>query len=105
MYGRRASKKHIETVSKLKKKFQTKSEVSKNQTSNEKQRNSNISEKCTPGSMNSSFGDFFREFWRGILGGVRDYLGEVLGGFDWKNKGIQQEKQAKLYRTKIEKIK
>ena len=36
---------------------------------------------CTPGSMNSLFGDFFREFWRGILGGVRDYLGEVLGGF------------------------
>ena len=36
---------------------------------------------CTPGSMNSLFGDFFREFWRGILGGVRDYLGEVLAGF------------------------
>ena len=35
----------------------------------------------TPGSMNSLFSDFFREFWRGILGGVRDYLGEVLGGF------------------------
>ena len=36
---------------------------------------------CTPGSMNSLFSDFFMEFWRGILGGVRDYLGEVLGGF------------------------
>ena len=35
----------------------------------------------TPGSMNSLFSDLFREFWRGILGGVRDYLGEVLGGF------------------------
>ena len=35
----------------------------------------------TPGSMNSLFSDFFREFWRGILGGVRDYLGQVLGGF------------------------
>ena len=35
----------------------------------------------TPGSMNSLFGDFFKEFWRGILGGVRDYLGEVLVGF------------------------
>ena len=35
----------------------------------------------TPGSMNSLFGDFFREFWRGILGGVRDYLGEIWGGF------------------------
>ena len=35
----------------------------------------------TPGSMNSLFSDFFGEFWRGILGGVRDYLGEVLGGF------------------------
>ena len=29
----------------------------------------------TPGSTNSLFSDFFREFWRGILGGVRDYLG------------------------------
>ena len=36
---------------------------------------------CTPGSMNSLFSDFFREFWRGILAGVRDYLGEILGGF------------------------
>ena len=34
----------------------------------------------TPASMNSLFSDFFRDFWRGILGGVRDYLGEVLGG-------------------------
>ena len=41
----------------------------------------------TPGSMNSLFSDFFREFWRGMSGGVRDYLGEVLGGFYWKNKG------------------
>ena len=37
--------------------------------------------KFTPGSMNSLFSDFFREFWRGILGGARDYLGEMLGGF------------------------
>ena len=35
----------------------------------------------TPGSMNSLFSDLFMEFWRGILGGVRDYLGEVWGGF------------------------
>ena len=35
----------------------------------------------TPGSMNSLFSDFFREFWRGLLGGVRDYLGEIVGGF------------------------
>ena len=35
----------------------------------------------TPGSINSLFSDFFREFWRGISGGVRDYSGEVLGGF------------------------
>ena len=33
------------------------------------------SRSSTPGSMNSLFGDFFRVFWRGILGGVRDYLG------------------------------
>ena len=32
-------------------------------------------------SLNSLFGDLFREFGRGILGGVRDYFGEVLGGF------------------------
>ena len=36
---------------------------------------------CTPGSMNSLFSDFFRECWRGMLGGVRDYLGESLGDF------------------------
>ena len=35
----------------------------------------------TPGSINSLFSDFFREFWRGISGGVRDYLGEILEGF------------------------
>ena len=35
----------------------------------------------TPGSMNSLVSDFFTEFWKGILGGVRDYLGEILGGF------------------------
>ena len=35
----------------------------------------------TPGLINSLFSDFFRELWRGILGDVRDYLGEVLGGF------------------------
>ena len=35
----------------------------------------------TPGSMNSLFSDLFKEFWRGILGGVRDYLGKVLEGF------------------------
>ena len=32
----------------------------------------------TPGSINSLFSDFVRELWRGILGGVRDYFGEVL---------------------------
>ena len=32
-------------------------------------------------SLSSLLGDFFREFWRGILEGVRDYLGEVFGGF------------------------
>ena len=38
-------------------------------------------ETSTPGSMNSLFGDFFREFWRGILGGVRDYLGGDVDRF------------------------
>ena len=36
---------------------------------------------CTRGSMNSLFSDFFTEFWRGIFGGARDYVGEMLGGF------------------------
>ena len=36
---------------------------------------------ATPGSINSLFSDFFNNFWRGILGGVRDYLGDILGGF------------------------
>ena len=35
----------------------------------------------TPGSMNSLFSDLFKEVWRDILGVVRDYSGEVLGGF------------------------
>ena len=51
-----------------------------NETENRKT-NMEIYSTNTPGSMNSLFSDFFREFWRGILGGVRDYLGEVLGGF------------------------
>ena len=35
--------------------------------------------------MNSQFSDVFGEFWVGILGGVRDYLGEILGGVQRKN--------------------
>ena len=46
--------------------------------------------------MNSLFGDFFREFWRGILGGVRDYLGEVSSG---QIKGKKRIKNRKLFRT------
>ena len=33
-----------------------------------------------------------------MLGGVRDYLGEVLGGFEWKNKGKTEGKIHKNYR-------
>ena len=33
--------------------------------------------------MNRLFGDFFKEFWGGDFGGVRDYLGGYLGG-KWK---------------------
>ena len=36
---------------------------------------------CKPGSINSLFGDLFREFRRGILEGVRDYLGTGFGRF------------------------
>ena len=35
--------------------------------------------------MNSLFSDFFMECWRGILGSVRDYLEDILGGFSRKN--------------------
>ena len=35
----------------------------------------------THGSMDGLFGDFFREFWRVILGGVRYYLGVDFGRF------------------------
>ena len=41
--------------------------------------------------MNSLFGDFVREFWRGVLGGVRDYLGEIVGGFKRKHAGKLKE--------------
>ena len=31
-----------------------------------------------PGWMNSLFNNLFMKCWRGMLGGVRDYLGEML---------------------------
>ena len=40
----------------------------------------------THGPMNSLFSDLFGEFWRGNFRGVRDYLGEILGGFRGKMK-------------------
>ena len=49
----------------------------------------------TLGSMNRLFGDFFKEFWRVILGGVRKYLRVFSGGFQGKNKGFFQEKSRK----------
>ena len=45
----------------------------------------------TPGSMNSLFSDVFSELWRDILTGVRDYLGEILGGFQRENEGKLKE--------------
>ena len=44
--------------------------------------------------MNSLFSDLFRECWRGISGGVRDYLGKALGGFWRNNEGKIDEKYA-----------
>ncbi len=41
----------------------------------------------TPGSINSLFSNFVREIWRGMFGGVRDYLEEMLGGFYKKPRG------------------
>ena len=35
--------------------------------------------------MNRLFGDLFREFGRGVLGGVWDYLGVDLGRFLMEN--------------------
>ena len=46
---------------------------------------------CAPGSMNILFIDLFKEFWRGILGGALDYLGEMLGGFCKINQGNIEE--------------
>ena len=57
----------------------------------------------TPGYLNSLFGYLFRDFWRGILGCVRDYLGEVWGGFYWKNKRIWHEKTRKTIEEKSRK--
>ena len=38
---------------------------------------------CTPGSMNSLFSDFVKEFGRESLEGVRDYVEEMLESF-WR---------------------
>ena len=54
--------------------------------------------------MNSVFSGLFREIWMGILGGVRDYLGEILGGFSWKNKAKSEEQNQENYKGKIRKI-
>ena len=37
--------------------------------------------------MNSLFSDLFREFWRGILGAGREYLGKHLEYFQQSNEG------------------
>ena len=53
--------------------------------------------------MNSLFSDLFKEFWRGILGGVRDFwakLGEVSTGQIKENKMTKSEK---LFRTTMKK--
>ena len=47
-------------------------------------------------SMNSLFSNFFGEFLEGILGGVRDYLGEDWGGFQWKKTGNVRNTSGKL---------
>ena len=50
--------------------------------------------------MNSLFSDFFKEIWRGILGGVRDYVGEILGGFYKKNEGNIEDTYTRTIRKK-----
>ena len=41
----------------------------------------------TPASIHCIFSDLFTDFWRGYVRGVRDYLGEMLGGFYMKKVG------------------
>lgn len=50
----------------------------------------------TPGSVNGLFSDLFREFWRGVFGGVQDYFkrfGEFASG---KVKENQRKTTGKL---------
>ena len=42
------------------------------------------------------------ELWRGILGGVRDYLGLILGGFERENQGHEKETSRTTTRRKSE---
>ena len=56
----------------------------------------------TPGSMNSLFSDFVREFGRDILGGVRDYLGEIWGSFYGTNERNIDEHLTRKKSTNIE---
>ena len=53
----------------------------------------------TSGSMNSLFSNLFREFWRGISGGVRDYLGVDLGRLlEEMTREITRKQRGKRYR-------
>ena len=53
---------------------------------------------CTPGSINRLFSNLFMEFWRGMLGDVRDYSADVLGGIQRKREGNIAENYA-LYKA------
>ena len=50
-----------------------------------------LQESSTPGSMNILFNAFSMEIWRGMLGGVWDYLSGMLEGFSRTNKGYQRQ--------------
>ena len=56
--------------------------------------------KCTPGQMNSLFSYFFTEWERVILGGVRDYFGEVSGGKIEEH--YPDKNQKKIWRTLLD---
>ena len=56
-----------------------------------------------PTSINSLCSDFSKEFWRGILGCVRDYFGEGFGRLLVENNGKSEETNRTTIQETIEK--
>ena len=49
----------------------------------------------TPVSIHSLFSDLFKELWRRIVGGDRNYVVEIWEGFYWKNTRKEEEPSRK----------